>query len=35
MSVMAWFIISYGPSAEVGGIRSNLLGILMAFISPV
>ena len=35
MSGLTLFIVSYAPSAEVGGIMSNLLGILMAFISPV
>ena len=35
MSGFTLFIVSYAPSAEVGGIMSNMLGILMAFISPV
>lgn len=35
MSGLTLFIVSYAPSAEVGGIMSNMLGILMAFISPV
>ena len=35
MSGLTLFIISYAPSAEVGGIMSNLMGILVAFISPV
>ena len=35
MSGLTLFIVSYAPSAEVGGIMSNLMGILMAFISPV
>ena len=35
MTGLTFFIVSFAPSAEVGGIMSNLLGILMAFISPV
>lgn len=35
MSGITLFIVSYAPSAEVGGIMTNLLGILMALISPV
>ena len=35
MSGITLFVVSYAPSPEVGGIMSNLLGILMALISPV
>lgn len=35
MSGLTLFIVSYAPSAEVGGIMSNLIGILLAFVSPV
>ena len=35
MSGLTLFIVSFAPSAEVGGIMSNLMGILLAFISPV
>ncbi len=35
MSGLTLFVVSYAPSPEVGGIMSNLLGILMALISPV
>ena len=35
MSGLTLFIVSYAPSAEVGGIMSNLLGVMLAFISPV
>ncbi len=35
MSGLTLFIVSYAPSAEVGSIMSNLLGILMALVSPV
>lgn len=35
MSGLTLFIVSYAPSPEVGGIMSNLMGVLLAFISPV
>ncbi len=35
LSGLTLFIISYAPNAEVGGLMSNLMGILLAFISPV
>ena len=35
MSGITLFIVSYAPTAEVGSIMANLLGILMVFISPV
>ena len=35
MSGITLFVVSYAPSPEVGGIMSNLLGILMALVSPV
>ncbi|MCH7800812.1 MAG: ABC transporter permease [Chloroflexi bacterium] len=35
MSGLTLFIVSYAPNAEVGGLMSNLMGVLMAFISPV
>ena len=35
MSGLTILVVSYAPSAEVGNIMSNLLGILLAFISPV
>jgi ABC-type multidrug transport system permease subunit len=35
MSGMTFFIASYAPSAEVGNIMSNLLGIFLVFVSPV
>ena len=35
MSGLTLFIVSYAPNAEVGGLMSNLMGILLAFISPV
>ena len=35
MSGLALFFASFAPTAELGGIISNLFGILLAFISPV
>jgi hypothetical protein len=35
MSGLTLFIVSYAPNPEVGGLMSNLLGVLMALISPV
>ena len=35
MAGLPLFIVSYAPSAEVGGIMTNLLGILPVMISPV
>ncbi|MDP6514292.1 MAG: ABC transporter permease [SAR202 cluster bacterium] len=35
MSGLTLFIVSYAPNAEVGGLMANLMGVLMAFISPV
>lgn len=35
MSGLTLFVVSYAPTPEVGGIMSNLLGILMALVSPV
>ena len=35
LSGMTLFIVSYAPNAEVGGLMSNLMGVLLAFISPV
>ena len=35
MSGLTLFIVSYAPNPEVGGLMSNLMGILMALISPV
>ena len=35
LSGLTLFIVSYAPNAEVGGLMSNLMGVLLAFISPV
>ena len=35
MAGLPLFIVSYAPSAEAGGVMSNLLGILPVMISPV
>ena len=35
MSGLTLFVVSYAPSPEVGGIMTNLMGILMALVSPV
>ena len=35
LSGLTLFIVSYAPSADIGALMSNLLGILLAFISPV
>ena len=35
MSGLTLLFISYAPSAEIGGIISNLGGVLLTFISPV
>lgn len=35
MSGLTLFIASYAPSAEIGSIMTNLLGIFLVFISPV
>ncbi len=35
MSGLTLFFVSFAPSAEVGGLMTNLFGILLAFISPV
>ena len=35
MSGLRLFIVSYAPNAEVGGLMSNLIVVLMAFVSPV
>ena len=35
MSGLALFFASLAPTAEIGGVVSNLFGILLAFISPV
>ena len=35
MSGLTLFVVSYAPSPEAGSIMSNLLGILMALVSPV
>ena len=35
MSGLTLFVVSYAPSPEVGGLMANLLGILLALVSPV
>ena len=35
MSGLTLFFVSFAPSAELGGVMTNLFGILLAFISPV
>ncbi len=35
MSGLTLFFVSFAPSAELGGVMTNLFGVLLAFISPV
>ena len=35
MSGLTFIVVSYAPSPEVGGLMSNLLGILLALVSPM